>query len=119
MVGIAWPSAGIPPCAPEYRPAGPSSSCAAIEQASVLSRFFLDKNPSAPSPSPQLVNPLRASRTSTMGSFSIWHWLIVIAVIAVLFGGGGRLTNVMGDFAKGTKAFNHGLRGAGTADTDT
>ncbi|HTZ79879.1 MAG TPA: twin-arginine translocase TatA/TatE family subunit [Stellaceae bacterium] len=45
-----------------------------------------------------------------MGSFSIWHWLIVIAVVAVLFGGRGKLTNVMGDFAKGIKAFKSGLK---------
>jgi sec-independent protein translocase protein TatA len=50
-----------------------------------------------------------------MGSFSIWHWLIVIAVIAVLFGGRGKLTNVMGDFAKGIKAFKSGMREDETA----
>ena len=54
-----------------------------------------------------------------MGSFSIWHWLIVIAVIAVLFGGRGKLTNVMGDFAKGIKAFKHGMREDETAETET
>lgn len=40
-----------------------------------------------------------------MGSFSIWHWLIVLAVILVLFGGGNKISNVMGDFAKGIKSF--------------
>jgi sec-independent protein translocase protein TatA len=53
-----------------------------------------------------------------MGSFSIWHWLIVIAVIAVLFGGRGKLTNVMGDFAKGIKAFKQGMRDDETAQAD-
>jgi len=54
-----------------------------------------------------------------MGSFSIWHWLIVIAVIAVLFGGRGKLTNVMGDFAKGIKAFKHGMKEDDTAEAET
>jgi len=45
-----------------------------------------------------------------MGGLSIWHWLIVIAVVAVLFGGKGKLSGVMGDFAKGIKAFKSGLK---------
>ncbi len=39
-----------------------------------------------------------------MGSFSLMHWLVVIVVILLLFGR-GRLSQVMGDFAKGIKAF--------------
>ena len=31
-----------------------------------------------------------------MGSFSIWHWLIVLAVVLILFGGGGKLSRLMG-----------------------
>ncbi len=54
-----------------------------------------------------------------MGSFSIWHWLIVIAVAAVLFGGRGKITNVMGDFAKGIKAFKSGLKEEDTAAAAT
>lgn len=45
-----------------------------------------------------------------MGSFSIWHWLIVIAVAVVLFGGKGKLSGIMGDFAKGIKAFKAGMK---------
>jgi sec-independent protein translocase protein TatA len=33
-----------------------------------------------------------------MGSLSIWHWIIVIGVAAVLFGGRGKISSVMGDF---------------------
>lgn len=40
-----------------------------------------------------------------MGSLSIWHWLIVLAVVVVLFGGGGKLSGIMGDFGKGLKSF--------------
>ena len=43
-----------------------------------------------------------------MGSFSIWHMLIVLVVVVLIFGA-GRLPNVMGDFAKGIKSFKKGL----------
>ena len=38
-----------------------------------------------------------------MGSMSIWHWAIVIVVIALLFGGRGKLSGIMGDAAKGIR----------------
>ena len=44
-----------------------------------------------------------------MGSFSIWHWLVVLAVILVLFGGGNKVSGLMGDFAKGIKAFKKNM----------
>ncbi|MCQ0990525.1 twin-arginine translocase TatA/TatE family subunit [Jiella marina] len=43
-----------------------------------------------------------------MGSFSIWHWLIVLAVVMLLFGR-GKIPEVMGDVARGIKAFKRGL----------
>ncbi|HRD29742.1 MAG: twin-arginine translocase TatA/TatE family subunit [Caulobacter sp.] len=46
-----------------------------------------------------------------MGGLSIWHWLIVIAVVAVVFGGRGKLSGLMGDAAKGIRAFRDGLKG--------
>lgn len=45
-----------------------------------------------------------------MGSFSIWHWLIVLVVVLVLFGGKGRVSQIMGDFGKGLKAFKKSVR---------
>jgi sec-independent protein translocase protein TatA len=45
-----------------------------------------------------------------MGSFSIWHWLIVLVVVAVVFGGRGKLSSIMGDAAKGIKEFKNGLK---------
>ena len=45
-----------------------------------------------------------------MGSFSIWHWLIVIVVVLLLFGGRGKLSGLMGDAAKGIRAFRDGLK---------
>lgn len=45
-----------------------------------------------------------------MGSFSIWHWLVVLVVVLILFGGGGKLSRLMGDLAKGVNAFKKGLK---------
>jgi len=46
-----------------------------------------------------------------MGSFSIWHIQIVVALLALLFGGRGKISGIMGDTAKGIKAFREGLKG--------
>ncbi len=43
-----------------------------------------------------------------MGSFSAIHWIVVVLVIVLLFGG-GRISGVMGDVAKGIKSFKKGL----------
>jgi sec-independent protein translocase protein TatA len=43
-----------------------------------------------------------------MGSFSIWHWLILILVVLLLFGR-GKISDLMGDMAKGIKSFKKGL----------
>jgi sec-independent protein translocase protein TatA len=43
-----------------------------------------------------------------MGSFSIWHWLIVLVIILVLFGR-GKIPELMGDVAKGIKSFKKGM----------
>ena len=44
-----------------------------------------------------------------MGTFSIWHWLIVLAVVLLLFGGSGKISTIMGDVAKGIRSFKKGL----------
>jgi sec-independent protein translocase protein TatA len=44
-----------------------------------------------------------------MGSLSIWHWIIVLVVVMVLFGGRGKISSLMGDFAQGIKAFKKGM----------
>ena len=46
-----------------------------------------------------------------MGSLSIWHWLIVLAVVLLLFGGRGKISQLMGDFGKGLSAFKKGVGG--------
>lgn len=43
-----------------------------------------------------------------MGSLSIWHWIVVLAVVLLLFGR-GKISDLMGDVAKGIKSFKKGL----------
>ena len=43
-----------------------------------------------------------------MGTFSIWHWLIVLVVVLLLFGR-GKIPELMGDMAKGIKSFKKGM----------
>ncbi len=44
-----------------------------------------------------------------MGGMSIWHWIIVGGVMLLLFGGKGKVSDLMGDFAKGIKSFKKGM----------
>jgi len=46
-----------------------------------------------------------------MGSLSPIHWIIIGAVVLLLFGGRGKLSGLMGDAAKGIRAFRDGLKG--------
>lgn len=46
-----------------------------------------------------------------MGSLSPVHWIIIAAVVLLLFGGRGKLSGLMGDAAKGIRAFRDGLKG--------
>lgn len=43
-----------------------------------------------------------------MGSMSIWHWIVVIAVVLLLFGR-NKISDLMGDVAQGIKAFKKGM----------
>ena len=45
-----------------------------------------------------------------MGAFSIWHWLIVLVVVLILFGGRGKISQLMGDFGKGLNAFKKNVK---------
>ena len=48
-----------------------------------------------------------------MGAMSVWHWALVILVVMLLFGR-GKISDLMGDVAKGIKSFKKGM-----ADDDT
>jgi sec-independent protein translocase protein TatA len=52
---------------------------------------------------------VRSSEVYAMGGLSIWHWLIVGAVVLIVFGGKGKISDIMGDVAKGIKSFKKGL----------
>jgi sec-independent protein translocase protein TatA len=45
-----------------------------------------------------------------MGGLSPLHWIIIIGLVALVFGGGGKLSGLMGDAAKGIKAFRDGMK---------
>ncbi len=45
-----------------------------------------------------------------MGTFSVWHWLIVLVVVLVLVGGGGKIPKLMRDMGQGVNAFKKGLK---------
>lgn len=51
-----------------------------------------------------------------MGTFSIWHWVIVLAVVLILFGGRGKIPALMGDIATGIKSFKKGMKEEGQAE---
>lgn len=40
---------------------------------------------------------------------SIWHIIVLAVIVLVLFGGRGKISELMGDFAKGIKSFRKGL----------
>ena len=51
-----------------------------------------------------------------MGAFSIWHIAAIVVVALLLFGGRGKLSGLMGDAAKGIRAFRDGLKGDDAPD---
>lgn len=53
-----------------------------------------------------------------MGTFSIWHWLIVLVVVLVLFGGRGKIPSLMGDVAKGIKSFKSNMKDENSAASE-
>jgi sec-independent protein translocase protein TatA len=46
-----------------------------------------------------------------MGHLSIWHWIIVLVVVLILFGGRGKISSLAGDLANGINAFKKNLKG--------
>ena len=46
-----------------------------------------------------------------MGTLSPWHLLIIALIVLLVFGGRGKLSGLMGDAAKGIRAFREGLKG--------
>ena len=53
-----------------------------------------------------------------MGGLSIWHLVFAAVVILLLFGGRGKISGIMGDTAKGIRAFREGLKGEDEAKAE-
>ena len=49
-----------------------------------------------------------------MGSFSIWHWLVVLVIVLLIFGT-KKLRNIGGDLGGAVKGFKDGVKGEGDA----
>ncbi len=52
-----------------------------------------------------------------MGSFSIWHWLVVLLIVVMVFGT-KKLKNLGGDLGGAVKGFKEGMKDGGTAPDD-
>jgi sec-independent protein translocase protein TatA len=53
-----------------------------------------------------------------MGSFSIWHWLIVLVIVMLVFGT-KKLKNIGGDLGSAVKGFKDGMKDGGTAESSS
>jgi sec-independent protein translocase protein TatA len=53
-----------------------------------------------------------------MGSFSVWHWLIVLAVVVLIFGT-KKLKNIGSDLGSAVRGFKEGVKGGTEAGDDT
>ena len=53
-----------------------------------------------------------------MGFTSIWHWIVVLAVVLLLFARPGKISGIMGDLGKGLRNFKDGVKGDDEAEQD-
>ena len=53
-----------------------------------------------------------------MGFTSIWHWIIVLAVVLILFARPGKISGIMGDFGKGLRNFKTGMKEGDDAEDE-
>ena len=53
-----------------------------------------------------------------MGFTSIWHWVIVLIIIVILFGGRGKISSLMGDLGTGLRNFKRGMNQDGDEEVD-
>jgi sec-independent protein translocase protein TatA len=58
-----------------------------------------------------------ANGAGLMGGLSIWHWIVVLVVVLLLFGR-GKISEIMGDMAKGIKEFKRGMAEEDSDKTD-
>ena len=53
-----------------------------------------------------------------MGFTSIWHWVIVLIIVVILFGGRGKLSSLMGDLGTGLRNFKRGINKDGDEEAN-
>ena len=53
-----------------------------------------------------------------MGTFSIWHWIIVLIIVLLLFGK-GKIPSLMADMAKGIKSFKKNMSDDDNSDSSS
>lgn len=53
-----------------------------------------------------------------MGTFSIWHWLVVLAIVVLVFGT-KKLRNFGGDLGNAVKGFKEGMKGSEGEQVET
>ena len=53
-----------------------------------------------------------------MGFTSIWHWVIVLIIVVILFGGRGKLSSLMGDLGTGLRNFKRGMNKDNVEETN-
>ncbi len=53
-----------------------------------------------------------------MGITGIWQWVIILAVVLILFARPGKISGIMGDFGKGLSKFKKGMKDENAADAD-
>lgn len=53
-----------------------------------------------------------------MGTFSIWHWLVVLAIVVLVFGT-KKLRNLGGDLGNAVKGFKEGMKGSESEQVET
>jgi sec-independent protein translocase protein TatA len=61
---------------------------------------------------------LVGAEENPMGTFSFWHWILVAVLVLLLFGGRGKISELMGDFAQGIKSFKKGMADDESAKSD-
>ena len=45
-----------------------------------------------------------------MGAFGIWQWVLILAIVLILFARPGKISGIMGDFGKGLRNFKSGMK---------
>lgn len=53
-----------------------------------------------------------------MGAFGIWQWIVILAIVLILFARPGKISGIMGDFGKGLRNFKSGMKEDPAVESD-